>query len=170
ERRGVPHGARRPGLSHEQILCWADVFHERTGQWPNVKSGNITGADGETWPGVDKAVRHGYRGLAGGTSLAKLLAAERSVRSRRILPPLSRKKILAWADAHFERTQTWPNARIGAIPEAPEETWKGVDSALRNGSRGFRVHSSRARLLARHRGKRPHLSQPALSEKTILAW
>ncbi len=170
ERRGVPHEALRTSLSREQILSWADAFHERTGQWPNVKSGSITGANGETWPAVDKALRRGYRELPGGSSLAKLLAAERGVRSRVSLPPLSRKMILAWADAHFERTQTWPNASMGAIPEAPEETWKGVNSALCNGSRGLRVHSSLARLLARYRGKRNHLSQPALSEKTILAW
>jgi len=129
ERRGVPHEALRTSLSREQILSWADAFHERTGQWPNVKSGSITGANGETWPAVDKALRRGYRELPGGSSLAKLLAAERGVRSRVSLPPLSRQMILAWADAHFERTQTWPNASMGAIPEAPEETWKGVNSA-----------------------------------------
>ena len=78
--------------------------------------------------------------------------------------------ILAWADAHYERTKTWPNARMGTIPDAPEETWKGVNSALCNGSRGLRVHSSLARLLARYPGKPNHLGQPALLEKTILAW
>jgi hypothetical protein len=170
ERRGVPHAAQRPGLSREQILSWADALHERTGQWPNIESGNIAGADGETWRAVDKALRCGYRELPSGSSLAKLLAEERGVRGRASLPQLSRKMILAWADAHYERTQTWPNAGTGAIPEAPQETWQAVNSALRNGSRGLRVHSSLARLLVRYRGKRNHLSQPPLSEKSILAW
>jgi hypothetical protein len=170
ERRGVPHAAQRPGLSPEQILSWADAHHERTGRWPNGESGDIAGADGETWLAVDQALRRGLRELPGGSSLAKLLAAERGIRSRGTLPQLSRKIILAWADAHYERTQKWPNVGTGPIPEAPQETWQGVNSALRNGSRGLRGHSSLVRLLARYRGKRNHLSRPPLSEKSILAW
>lgn len=168
ESRGVPHAALRPGLSHEQILSWADAFNEDTGQWPNAQSGSIAGTSSETWLAVDRALRRGLRALAGGFSLARLLAAERGVRSRCNLTALSRKRILGWADAHYKRTQTWPNGRMGAIPEAPQETWHGVDSALRNGCRGLSGHSSLAQLLARYRGK--HLSRPALSEKSILAW
>src|SRR5205823_2822796 len=133
----------------EEILSWADAHHERMGKWPNAESGHITGADGETWCSVDKALRRGRRALPGGSSLARLLAAERGVRSRGALPPLSRKLILAWTDAHYERTQKWPNVGTGPILEAPQETWQGVNSALRNGSRGLRVRSSLARLLAR---------------------
>lgn len=170
EKRGVPHAAQRPGLNCQQILFWADVHHERTGRWPNAHSGDIDSANGETWRAVDQGLRRGFRELPGSSSLAKLLATERGVRSRGILPQLSRKMILAWADAHFDRTQTWPNAGTGAIPEAPQETWQGVNLALRNGSRGLQVRSSLARLLARYRGKLNHLNLPALSEKSILSW
>jgi hypothetical protein len=151
-------------------LSWADSFNERTGQWPNADSGTIAGADGVTWCAVDNALRCGFRELPCGSSLAKLLAAERGIRNRSSLSQLSRKAILAWADAHYERSRSWPSAKMGTIPEAPHETWKGVDSALRKGRRGLRLRSSLARLLARYRGKTNHMNRPALSKKRILAW
>ena len=49
----------------------------------------------------------------------------------------STNQILAWADAHQARTGQWPMAESGPIPEAPDETWSKVNSALRNGTRGF---------------------------------
>jgi hypothetical protein len=156
-------------LTREQILAWADAWHERTDEWPSFMSGEIPGSGGETWYAIHKALLTGGRGLAERSSLAKLLAAERGVRSY-YLPPLSRKMILAWADAHYERSGQWPTARAGPIPEAPPETWQGVDSALVNGARGLGKRSSLARLLARFRGKRVHLLLPPLSEDGILAW
>src|SRR5205823_13950219 len=128
------------------------------------------GANGITWCAIDKALRCGSRSLPGGYSLARLLASERGMRNRCCLPSLNLKTILAWADAHYERSRKWPNAETGPIPEAPLETWRGVNFALRSGSRGLRIRSSLARLLARYRGKRTHLNQPALSEKNILTW
>jgi hypothetical protein len=169
DRRGVPHPADRAGLSQAQILTWADTFHERTGRWPNANSGTIAGRS-ETWRAVDKALRNGTRELPGGSSLARLLAAERGVPNRLSLPPLSYKMILAWADAHHERTGKWPTKDAGPIPEAPSETWQAVDSALRTGSRTLRVRSSLARLLARYRGRRNLHGLPPLSEELILAW
>lgn len=170
DRRCVPHARRRRGLSRGQILSWADDYYERTSRWPTAESGTINRGDGVTWRAVDNALRCGFRELPAGSSLAKLLAAERGIRNRGSLPRLSRKTILAWADAHFQRTGTWPIAKLGTIPEAPQETWQSVDSALRKGDRGLRIRSSLARLLARYRGKSNHLNRPPLSEKSILAW
>ena len=51
-------------------------------------------------------------------------------------PPLRIKRILAWADAHYQRTGRWPSQTSGPIAEAPGETWLAVHTALRVGLRG----------------------------------
>ena len=65
-------------------------------------------------------------------------------------PPLTVEQILTWADAHHARTGSWPHAWSGPIPEAPGETWQGVESALRYERRGLPGYDTLARLLRRH--------------------
>jgi hypothetical protein len=55
------------------ILEWACEHFERTGRWPNLWSGPIAAAPGETWCAADMALKAGRRGLPGGNSLARLL-------------------------------------------------------------------------------------------------
>jgi hypothetical protein len=143
---------RLPPFTKEQILAWADDHHTRTGHWPTPAAGPIRGVRGETWGHVDAALHLGLRGLAGGSSLPRLLAAERGARNRKGLPRLAVPLILAWADAHRQRTERWPTRAAGPVPEEPGTTWAGVDAALHNGARGLRGGSSLARLLAKHRG------------------
>jgi hypothetical protein len=126
---------------------------------------------------LDNALRLGFRGLEGGSSLARLLAEHRHVRNPSELPGLSRQQILAWADAHQKRTGAWPTARTaltaaqvvgwakahhrrtgdwptresGAIGSVLSETWHGVDLALRWGYRGLPGGSSLGRLLRVYR-------------------
>jgi hypothetical protein len=69
--------------------------------------------------------------------------------------PLTVEQILAWADAHRARTGGWPGIDSGPIADAPGESWKAVDSALRAGCRGLPGCDSLPRLLARHRGTPP---------------
>ena len=51
----------------------ADAYHARAGAWPHAHSGAVADAPGETWRGVDAALRGGHRGLRGGDSLFRLL-------------------------------------------------------------------------------------------------
>ncbi len=150
-----------PPLTIPEILRWADAHRERHGKWPTSHSGPIPEAPGETWNGVENALSHAYRGLAGGSSLARLLAAERGTRNQKALPPLTVDGILAWADAHHARTGRWPNCRSGPIPEAPGETWSGIEAALSQGHRGLPGGSSLARLLARERGVHRNSGRPS---------
>jgi hypothetical protein len=152
EHRGTRNRKALPKLTVQDILSWADAYFRRTGSWPTRKAGLIRGPAGDTWLDVDEALRVGTRGLAGGSSLPRLLAAYRSVRNRKALPRLRSKEILAWADAHFERTGKWPTADSGSIPGTSGETWLAVESALRKGIRGG--GSSLHRLLVRYRRKR----------------
>jgi hypothetical protein len=145
---------RRPPLSVEQILAWADAHCARTGEWPTPHSGPVPEAPGETWAAVQSALYQGLRGLPRGTSLARLLAGRRGKSTRSALPRLSQRQILEWADAHRRRTGRWPAVDSGAVAEAPAETWRALDAALRRGYRGLPGGDSLARLLDRRRGPR----------------
>jgi hypothetical protein len=168
--RGVRNRTRLPRLSRKRILGWAGAFHRRNGQWPTRASGPIPEALGETWAAMDAALWQGSRGLQGGSSLSRLLADHKKKRNIQALPRLSRKKILAWADAHIARTGKWPNVNSGPVAEAPEENWKMIDNALRQGHRGLQGGSSLLQLLVKKRGLRDRLNLPPLTEEQIVGW
>jgi len=151
EKCGVRNRACLPRLTVKNILGWADAHHRRTGRWPGHKSGVIAGGNGEKWSAVETALSQGHRGLPGGSSLARLLAEKRGVRNRASLPQVTIKNILGWADAHHQRTGVWPSVQSGPVADAPGETWRAIDNALRNGRRGFRPGSSLSRLLDNYR-------------------
>jgi hypothetical protein len=170
EHRGVRWRCYPPPLTEKQVLAWADRHRQRTGAWPTYRSGPIEGTPGETWRMVDTALSRGSRGLRGGRSLARLLASKRGARNRRSLPVLTVTQALAWAKAHHGRTGTWPNSKSGAIAEAPGQTWRGVDLALKWGYRGLKGGVSLARLLARSLGVRNRTNLPTLTAAQVVGW
>jgi hypothetical protein len=82
-------------LTVAQILAWADEHRMRTGAWPLLRCGPITGTAGETWAAVDAALRQGHRGLPGGDSLVQLLRRERQAPERRGRPRHDARRVLA---------------------------------------------------------------------------
>jgi hypothetical protein len=168
--RGVRNHLRVRKLTVGQILIWAEGHRRRHGDWPTHLSGPLVDAPGEAWNNLDAALRQGLRGLPGGSSLAQVLASRRGRRNIQNLPRLSKRKVLTWADEHFARTGNWPDRGSGLIPEAPGESWKIIDEALRKGNRGLPGGSSLGRLLARKRGARPRRYSPTLTEEQILVW
>jgi hypothetical protein len=155
-------------ISH--LLAWADAHCKRTGCWPNLNSGRVSGTLDESWRRVDSALRIGLRGLRGGSSLARLLAEQRGVRNRSCLPRLTIKQLLAWADAHRGSTGGWPTSESGPILGTSGETWKAIDHALRLGMRSLPGGSSLSRLLFKQRGVRNIQNLPRLSLEQVLAW
>jgi hypothetical protein len=150
EHRGTRNRGRLPPLSEEAILTWADAFRTRAGCWPVRDSGPILDAPGETWKAVDAALWAGVRGLPGGSSLGRVLLAERDVRKpvgRLRRRPHSEARILAWALAHRRRTGRWPSRNSGPVLDALGETWQGIHVALVRGRRGLPGGSSLAKLL-----------------------
>jgi hypothetical protein len=141
-------------LTIPEILAWADAYREATGRWPTKDSGPIPEAPGETWLGVETALRDGLRGLPGGESLAQLLARKCGKRNPQRLPNLTIEQILEWADRYREEHGRWPTHSSGPILGTNGETWRTVNGALRKGTRGLPGGSSLAQLLAEHRGKR----------------
>jgi len=151
ERRGVPNRLDVQRLSVEIIVEWARDHHSKTGRWPQARSGQVLASPQETWMAVEAALSNGCRGLAGGSSVAKLLAEQGVKRNKAVLPRLNRKQIVLWAEAHERRTGRWPNQQDGRIQEAPEETWLAVQMALTQGLRGLKAGSTLARLRPRRR-------------------
>jgi hypothetical protein len=170
ERRGVRNIKALPDLTIMQILKWADAHHQKTGQWPNQKSGEVQGAPGEKWVNINDALSRGIRGLPGGSSLAKLLAEKRGVRNSKALPDLTVKQILKWADVHRQKTGQWPNQKSGEVQGAPGEKWANIDDALSRGLRGSPGGSSLAKLLTEKRGVRNIQALPPLTIEQILKW
>jgi hypothetical protein len=170
EHRHVRNPHQLPRLSLQQILALADAHQKRTGAWPTAQSGPVVGAPGETWRALDSALRVGLRGLAGGSSLARLLAQERGVRNLQDLPRLTPGQILAWADAHHRRSGEWPSNVPMPVEDAPTETWAGLDADLRNGLRGLPGGSSLTRLLAQERGIRNPNVLLRLTVRQIRVW
>jgi hypothetical protein len=161
---------RPPPLSLVGILKWADDHHRFTGSWPRTSSGPVRANLNESWRRIDRALRHGDRGLPGGDSLPRLLARERGARNHMALPSLSEEEILAWVKEHKARTGAWPNLHSGPISSAPGERWGAVETALREGGRGLPGGSSLGKLLARCLGARTKAGVPKLTVRLILRW
>jgi hypothetical protein len=156
-------------LAIGQILAWADAHRRATGQWPTQSSGPVAKAPGENWAAVNDALKTGYRGLPGGSSLARLLAKHRNRRNLRAMPKLTIPQILAWADAHYRRQGSWPTKTSGPVAESPAENWGTINAALRIGRRGLPGGLSLPKLLAEHRGRQPG-GKSRLSIRQILEW
>ena len=67
---------------------------------------------------------------------------------------LTIKQILAWADAHHERTGKWPITTSGPVVGVFNETWAAIDAALAAGCRGLWGGSTLSRLLRKYRRKK----------------
>jgi hypothetical protein len=169
EHRGRRNVRALPPLAEDQISGWAEAHFQLTGTWPTIESGPLPDVPGEVWRNIDMALREGGRQLPGGSSLARLLEAL-GVRNRLNSPRLTKRQILAWAEARRERTGAWPSGQSGPIPESPPDTWGMIDHALREGLRGLSPGSSVAKLLA-EKGKKRNLADPPwLTKPLIVQW
>ena len=166
EHRGRKGRTGPDELSVEQILSWADAYHEKHGRWPNGASGRVAAAPSENWNNISQMLRVGGRSLPGGSSLDRVLAEHRGVRNRTSLPDLSIDQILAWADAHHAAMASWPTSYAGPVQGAPGETWSKIDGALKRGARGLPGGSALGRLLDECRP----WGRLSLEQRTKLVW
>jgi len=143
----------KPKLTVEMIRGWAQAHRRRTGAWPTKYSGALVDVERESWSSIDDALRRGFRGLPGGSSIARLGGSPRSVPFVRPAR-LTARQIIAWADAYHATHGRWPTSNSGAISGAPGETWQRINSALCHGLRGLRRGSSLRELIRRARGFR----------------
>jgi hypothetical protein len=168
--RGAPNHKNRPKLKIEHILQWAKAHYRRTAKWPKINSAAVDDAPGETWNGIEHALRSGGRGLSGGSSLAQLLQERLGVRNCADPPKLTEDMIVEWADEHKFRTGKYPGVHSGEVLGHPGETWGSINASLKRGFRGLPGGSSLNRLLAERRGLRRQHNLPMLSEDEIWSW
>jgi hypothetical protein len=119
---------------------------------------------------IDVSLLKGFRGLAGRTSLPRLLAEHRGRRNNADLPRWTHDEILAWADDYHAAHGRWPTVKSGPVSAAPGTTWNAVEMALQKGRRGLPGGSTLARLLAEHRGCRNRAALPPLTGDQIRTW
>ena len=168
--RSVISPGYRPNMSLNQILAWADAYHERTGDWPVKAKGSIPELPGTTWNLVREALREAWYGLPAGWTLARLLVERRGAAIGKCSSRLTYQRILKWLDSHHRRTGVWPNKDSGPLLDVPQERWSAIDSALRAGTRGLPGDESLARFLAKHRGISSNARRPLLTFAAILSW
>lgn len=166
-RRNI-HGLEK--LTIRQILQWADEYHARHGHWPTPKSGPIAGTNGEKWSALQTALHEGRRGLRGGSSLPRLLAAKRRAPHRLLTQRFSVKKILAAADAYHRQTGNWPHVEEDSLAPGIGEPWRRIDQALRGGTRGLPGGSSLFQVLVQQRGMARHARKRPIAVDEILRW
>jgi hypothetical protein len=166
QHRGAPARDKPTLLTVTQVLAWADHYHEMHGCWPNPLSGRVAGTHGESWSGIDRALRRGRRGLPAGSSLGRLLGEHRGARKRLPERKLTVEQILAWADAQHAATGAWPTTCSGPVVAAPGRDWGTIDHALRKGRHGLPRDSSLGRLLSEN----GRVDKRELTVETILAW
>jgi hypothetical protein len=65
------------------VMRWARAYKKKTGIWPHLGSGVISGSGGYRWGLLDMALRFGRRGLPGGTSLAQLFGPKKKKQAKR---------------------------------------------------------------------------------------
>jgi hypothetical protein len=163
--------AKPAPLTVPEILAWADAWHKRRRTWPKRHHGHIPDAPlGTTWRQVHNALRLGHRGLPGGSSLARLLAAHRGVRNKQALPGLTEYQIEQWARHHRELHGAWPTEYSGTVAAASGETWQNINCCLREGFRGLPGGETLPQLLGRRCEARTWATMPRLTVAGILAW
>src|SRR5690606_15074696 len=107
--------ARRKRLSMARVRSWAEAHRRATGRYPDAHAGPVADAPGESWSEIDAALRHGRRGLPGGTTLARLFGRSLDPAAKGPRPTLTGAQVLAWADAHPEATGRWPTRASGPV-------------------------------------------------------
>lgn len=151
------HEASKNLLTEEMILSYADEFCLTYGAYPNVNSigeVDIPGLGKKRWKDVDRYLMNGMHGLPKRRPRDSLLDFLSRHRAADQLKPaqakLTIKRIIGFALAHLETHGELPHALSGKVVGTHSETWMDIESALRNGGRGFAGGSSLQALLAEY--------------------
>lgn len=136
--RGLPGGSSltkltepRDSMSVELVLAECRRYQQAHGEWPTVQSGECPTLKRETFAGMNWALREGYRGLPGGSSLRAEMEKAGLVTP---IETVSVESILNEARAFLRR-----HARL---PTCKDEPFVGYDRSLRRGNRGLPGGSS----------------------------
>jgi hypothetical protein len=161
----------RGPLTEEMILSDCDAFYALHGEWPkHFEQRPVPQKPRESWQNYTSALTLGWRGLPGGSSLARLLENKRGARNRYSPPTLTRDDILQDADKFHRIHGEYPSKDDSRpVPGKPHDTWNAYEQALRKGRRGLLGGTSLAQLLAECRNRPNRKARPRLTEAGIWA-
>jgi hypothetical protein len=166
---GGDGASQKERLTEEFILDRIRDHKKLTGKFPTTSSLSVAGGyEGDTWNGYSLALSQGFRGLPGGSSLAKLLAKHFDHATNMTKVDLTEEFILERATEHFRIFSRWPRGSDGdVIGGHPGDTWSGYHSALSKGHRGLRGGTSLGEFLLSKTGYRNHKNKQKLTESFI---
>jgi hypothetical protein len=139
----------KPDLTEEQIIKAMRGYFEEHGRYPSLRGGCASKYIFEDilWSGIDASLRHGHRGLPGGSSLHKL-KNERSFKHS-----LAKEDIAMAMKAYHEDHNKYPSKESGDASKyfGFKITWEAIDHLLRRGVSGGHKGSSVAKLKKHYR-------------------
>ncbi len=131
--QAVSRNGRLATLTPALILAWADAHHGRTGAWPSSTSGPVGDAPGETWSGLNTALRLGTRGLPGGDSVHRLLRREGRIAESRGRPAQVSRHLLVYHLSAEGLSLAEIGRRLGVSRQA---AWEMLRRTSQSGTRG----------------------------------
>ena len=138
-------------LTEIQIVKAAKVYHKKHGKWPSLSSVDAArGFDFKvSWRSINSALRGGFRGLPGGSSLHQLLVDHGLIDE---VTNLTEVQIVKAAKAHHKKHGKYPSSISGDASGffGFKATWMSIHSALKGGCRGLPGGSSLSLLKKKH--------------------
>lgn len=118
----------RPPITIEQLREAVDQHRQANGGRFPTHQGHCDHL-GLAWSTVDTALREGYRGLPGGSTLRKWI--DETYPAERYAPPYTSANIRAWVVAHREAHEgSFPTVESGPIAGV-NRTWMDVNDSMR---------------------------------------
>ena len=163
--RGLPGGSSlaqlrkeynlgiEPDLTEDLIIKAMKDYHEEHGKYPSLKSGDASKYIGfkTTWVAIDDCLRHGLRGLPGGSSLSQLRKEHITGKET----PLTEEIIVKAMKAYHEECGKYPSCESGDASKyiGFKITWMAIDTCLKRGHRGLPGKSSLGKLKKKYKLK-----------------
>lgn len=160
-------GSHETILTEERLVGLIRVYRRRMGKWPSLESEVVWDQDAagdwvqvreENWEGINRALRHGTRGLSAfkGQSLAQFR------HHHDLHDQLTEAQVVRWIKLFHEKMDKWPTqydeqiwdrTEPGAWFLVEDEHWSKIDQALRQRGRGLHeVDATSLPLLRRKHG------------------
>ncbi len=140
-------------ITEEMIIEWVKQYYDEYGKYPNDHSGKIVYAkEPISWSALTHDLKHGFRGLSGGSSLSKFISQHFNIATIATSKAYTKQQVLLWADEFFNEHGYYPTKRSGLVPYSLRDgynkiSWAAIDVCLRDGMKGFAGGSSLYRLL-----------------------
>lgn len=125
----------RKNLTEYQVAFLCIRYYQVHGKNPQYRSGFVEGLSGEeTWGGIIKDVRKGFRGL---TCKYKWIDFLKNVAGLPIKKNFTETQILQWVKNYKILNGKFPTTLSGNIQESPSETWNNINQCFYKGIRGL---------------------------------